>query len=427
MRTFLNAIIGTATFRQSSTTFTGTIFNGVLGALFYIVLARVLGPADFGLLTVSITTLTLIADIADFGTNTGLIKFVSSTITSNKDRAFRFLKLSLEIKLAVWTGVLVFGFLVSPLLAEFIFSKPELTLPLRLSMIGVGSALLFTFATSTFQSFQKYISWSVLNILTNLFRLLAIIVLVFTQQISLISGLLAYIIFPFLGFSISLLFIPTKSIFLAKEEYKLTKEFLNYNKWVGIFTLIAAVSARLDTFITASLLTARELGVYSAANQLTSVIPQLIGALGVVAAPKFSSFQSKKEMLTYFKKFQLMVLGLSGFGVLILPLAVYFIPIIYGIEYSQAVVPFIILVFSMLVFLVSVPLHSSIIFYFGKPEVFVWVSITHLLIVGTVGLYLISSFGIVGAALTVLIGMVFNLVAPLIWFLLKLKSNENLG
>lgn len=427
MRTFLNAIIGTATFRQSSTTFTGTIFNGVLGALFYIVLARVLGPADFGLLTVSITTLTLIADIADFGTNTGLIKFVSSTITSNKDRAFRFLKLSLEIKLAVWTGVLVFGFLVSPLLAEFIFSKPELTLPLRLSMIGVGGALLFTFATSTFQSFQKYISWSVLNILTNLFRLLAIIVLVFTQQISLISGLLAYIIFPFLGFSISLLFIPTKSIFLAKEEYKLTKEFLNYNKWVGIFTLIAAVSARLDTFITASLLTARELGVYSAANQPTSVIPQLIGALGVVAAPKFSSFQSKKEMLTYFKKFQLMVLGLSGFGVLILPLAVYFIPIIYGIEYSQAVVPFIILVFSMLVFLVSVPLHSSIIFYFGKPEVFVWVSITHLLIVGTVGLYLISSFGIVGAALTVLIGMVFNLVAPLIWFLLKLKSNENLG
>lgn len=427
MRTFLNAIIGTATFRQSSTTFTGTFFNGVLGALFYIVLARVLGPADFGLLTVSIATLTLIADIADFGTNTGLIKFVSSTITSNKDRAFRFLKLSLEIKLAVWIGVVVFGFLVSPLLAEFIFSKPELTLPLRLSTIGVGGALLFTFATSTFQSFQKYISWSVLNILTNLFRLLAIIVLVFTQQISLISGLLAYIIFPFLGFSISLLFIPTKSIFLAKEEYKLTKEFLNYNKWVGIFTLIAAVSARLDTFITASLLTARELGLYSAANQLTSVIPQLIGALGVVAAPKFSSFQSKKEMLTYFKKFQLMVLGLSGLGVLILPLAVYFIPIIYGIEYSQAVVPFIVLVLSMLVFLVSVPLHSSIIFYFGKPEVFVWVSITHLLIVGTVGLYLISNFGIVGAALTVLIGMVFNLVAPLIWFLLKLKSNENLG
>lgn len=419
----LKAIFSTATFRQSQITVIGTILNGILGAFFYILLARVLGPAEFGLLTVSIATLTLIADVADFGTNTGLIKFVSSNINSNKEKAFKFLKLSLEIKLFIWFIVLILGFLTAPLVASSVFNKPELTIPLRLSMIGVGGMLTFTFAASVFQSLQKYTSWSILNVLTNLFRLLAIIILVYTQKANLISGLSAYIIFPLLGFSISLLFIPTKSIFSAKEEFKLAKEFFGYNRWVGIFTLIAALSARLDTFITASLLSAKELGIYSAANQLASVIPQLVGALGVVAAPKFASFTTTSQMIVYLKKFQLMVGGLALLGLLGIPLAYHLIPIIYGNDYIASITPFIILFLAMLVFLISVPIHNSVIFYFGKPQVFVWVSIGHLLIIAILGFFLISNFGVVGAAFTVLTGTIFNFLVPLIWFLYKIRNS----
>src|SRR3989344_4688058 len=98
----LKSILKTATFRQSSITFTGTVLNGFLGALFYIILARYLGPSDFGLITIALTTLVLIADIADIGTNTGLIRFVSSNLANDKNKAYRFLKLSLEIKLITW-------------------------------------------------------------------------------------------------------------------------------------------------------------------------------------------------------------------------------------------------------------------------------------------------------------------------------------
>ncbi|MBI2600214.1 oligosaccharide flippase family protein, partial [Candidatus Daviesbacteria bacterium] len=61
----LKEIFSTATWKQSQITVIGTIINGVLGALFYILLARILGPAEFGILTVSLTTLVLIADMAD--------------------------------------------------------------------------------------------------------------------------------------------------------------------------------------------------------------------------------------------------------------------------------------------------------------------------------------------------------------------------
>ena len=418
----LKSILKTATFRQSSITFTGTILNGLLGALFYIVIARILGPAQFGLLTVAIVTVTLIADIADIGTNTGLIRFVSSNLTHNKEKALKFLKLSLEIKLIVWVISFFVIFLSAPILANQIFHKEELINPLRLVSLGVGGALLFSFATSSLQAFQKYFLWSVVNVVTNLLRLIFILILGFYVTVNVESSLLIYIILPFFGFFLTLFILPTRKIFSARNEYSLSKELFSYNIPVAIFTFIAAISARLDTFLTASLLTARDVGIYGAANQLVQVVPQLISALGVVAAPKFASFENINKMMEYFKKFQLFVSGIVLLGIVAIPIAVYFIPIIYGQEYIESIGPFVILLLAMLVFLFSIPVHNSIIFYFGRPDVFIWVSIGHLILIAGLGYFMISNFGIIGASLTVLAGTTFNFVYPLIWLLIKLKK-----
>ncbi len=418
----LKGIFSTATFKQSQITVAGTIINGVLGAAFYILMARFLGPFNFGLLIVSVATLTLIADIVDFGTNTGLVRFVSSNISENKEKAWRFLKLSLEVKLAVWSVVLISGIILAPFIAGKIFNKAELEMPLQLVMLGVGGALLFSFATAALQALQKYFTWSAVNISTNFLRLVFILILFFYQSLNLTSGLLVYLLLPFFGFSLTLLFIPAKKILKVKEELSVSKEFFKFNFWVALFTIVAAISARLDTFLTARLLSAQELGFYGAANQLVSVVPQIVGALGVVAAPKFASFVNIKQMVVYFKKFQLMVVGLSLLGLLAIPLSLYFIPLLLGPKYTETMLPFIILLFAMLIFLISVPVHNSIIYYFGKPQFFVWLSLGHLLIISILGYLLILSYGVIGAALTVLTGMLFNFLVPLGWFLIKIRQ-----
>lgn len=420
----LGKIFKTATFRESTITTLGTILNGLLGGVFYILLARFLGPSDFGLITVSVATLTMVADISDFGTNTGIVRHVSANINSQKEKAFKILKLAVEFKLLVWILVLLFGFFLAPLIAEKIFNKSVLTNPLRLVMIGVGGALLFSFATSALQSLQKYFTWSMLNITTNFLRLFMIIFLFLNSNINLYTGLISYIAMPFLGFSLALLFLPVKKIATVKEERREAKEFFHYNFWVAAFTIIAAVSSRLDTFLSARLLSAFDIGLYGAATQLVQIIPQLDSALGVVAAPKFASFQTNFQMMAYFKKLQLLVLGIAILGILLLPLAIYLIPVIFGQQYSLATMPFAILFMAMLVFLISLPIHNSIIYYFGKPDVFVWVSIGHLLIIGIAGYFLISNYGVIGAAASVLVGMIFNLLAPLSWLLIRLRRQN---
>lgn len=417
----LKAIFQTATLRHSAITTTATIINGVLGAFFYILLARFLGPSDFGLVVLTITMMTLVADVADLGVSTGLVRFVPYYLHTQKEKAFRFLKLGLKIKTLTGIAVFLIGIMIAPAIATLVFNKEEVTTPLRIGFLGVCGAMLFSYIISSLQSLQKFVHWGILQILINFLRVAVIIVLFILQALSVSSGLITYIVLPFLGFFLGLLLLPTRSFLKIEDEQKVLKQFFQFNKWVALFTILAAFSSRLDTFLSAKLLSTFELGIYSAANQLASVVPQIVGSIGAVAAPKFASFTTKHDMLTYFKKLQVMVLILAGLGILIILLSFYLIPLIYGNAYQAATPVFIVLFCAMLIFLISLPTHISILYFFSKPQIFVLIALGHLMIMGVGGYILISLHGIVGAAVAVFLGMVFGFLAPLIWFLHKIK------
>lgn len=423
MYKLLGSIFSTSTFRQSSITFTATLINGTLGALFYIITARFLGPSNFGLMMIAVTTLTLMGDIGDLGTNTGIVRFVGKYAKFDKEKAKRILKLGLKVKLVVAVFAVTLGFFVSPLLAKFVFVKQELSEPLRIAFLGVASYLLFTFVISALQAFQRFVAWSALQIGTNLFRLVLALVLISLGVIGVDTTLLIYSIVPFLGFIVAFRFIPLR-FWGVKEERKVAGDFFQYNKWVASFLLVAAIGARLDTFISGRLLSSTQVGIYSAANQLVQIIPQIVVAISTVVAPKMASMSTISELIEYIKKVQAMVLGIAVWGILSLPLIVYLIPLIYGPSYLSSVSVFLILFLAMLTFLIAVPVHNSIFYYFSYPKFFFYLSLGHTAIVAILGWILISSYGIMGGAFTVLIGQIFSFITPLIWVFRKIRQSQ---
>src|SRR3989338_8437170 len=132
----LKLTLYTATLQQSGITFSGAFATGILSALFYILIARVLGPNDFGIFMVAVTTSTMLSDIADIGINTGLVRFVSQYITTDRDKAHRFLKAALEIKILASALLIFTGWFISPWIANVFFAKPELAFSLFLSFVG---------------------------------------------------------------------------------------------------------------------------------------------------------------------------------------------------------------------------------------------------------------------------------------------------
>lgn len=418
---FITRIIKTKTFEHSLITLLGTGVNGVLGVLFFILLARELGPSEFGLISVAIVFLTLISDVADLGINSGLINFISKHVHSDPEKVKRFLKLGLESKIIFWIIVLTFGWFLSPLIADYIFLKSELVFPLRLALIGVGGAMLFSFATNSLQALQLYRVWSMLNIGTNTLRLLITIALisflVFTPE----NALLIYITVPFFGFLVGLFFLP-RGFFKVKNEFSVAKEFFHFNKWIALSILISAFASRVDTFFLTRLTSFTDVGIYSVASQLTSFLPQITYAIASVAAPKLGGFTDQTQAFAYLKKLQIYTLGIAGLSLLSIPLAIFVIPVFYGKSFEESISVFIVLFFSQLVFLLSLPFHQSIFYYFSKPKIFAIVSFFHLLIISLFCYILVLNFGLMGAAWGVFIGSLYNFIVPGIYVLKKFKK-----
>lgn len=403
-------------------TFTGftAIINGGLGALFYIFLARTLGPADFGIITLSVLVLTLIADIADLGTNTGLVKFVSSHYKYDRKQALQFLKLGLEIKFITWLFVLFGGYLAIPFIAEVVLNQKDLISYLRLSLIGVGGALLFTFITSSLQSLQRFHSWGFILILTNLARLIIIILVSLTYILTPFDALITYISIPFLGFLIGLFLLPTREIIISKDEFSLINRFFSYNRWVALTIFITAFSSRIESFIVARFLPISDVGIYNSANQLVAIIPQIVSALGIVIAPQIAAMTDEKTMFQFYKRIQLMVIIGALFGLIGIPLSYVIIPLIYGYTYMEAIPIFSILLMAQLLFLIALPIHTSILYFYSRSDFFVWISILHLVLV-SVGSYVgLTYIGLIGVALSVLFAMVINVMISFIWLSRKI-------
>ena len=413
----------TNTLKNSVVTLSGTLITGALGALFYIILARVLGPEKFGLLSISVAVLTLVTDIANLGTDSGLVRFVGQYIKEDKLKAYRYLKLILKIRLMSALVVIILGWVLTPFIAVNVFQKESLILPLRLAFLGVSGAQVFAFCLSSFQALQIFSAWSLIQISTNSLRILIIFLLLIFARLDLISGFTIYIILPIIGFFASLLFLPIEFLRVKGEDTVLPSLF-HYSKWIALSVMIAAFSSRLGTFISGRLLSASQVGFYAAASQLVIIVPQIMRSLDTVFAPKMAQLQSKKELKIYLKRTLILVGVLCGLGLLASPVVLFLIPFIYGPAYTSSVpVLFMILLLANLVFLLSVPLHNAVNYFFRKPQLFIYTSLLHLLVIGFLGWWLISLFGAMGAAITVLFSMILNLVIPAFWVVLKLRKD----
>ena len=409
--------IKTETFKQTTITFSATFINGTLGFLFYVVTARFLGPENFGLLIISLTVLALVADIGNFGINAGIVNFVSKN-KKNKEVSMSYLKLGLKLKLLIGIVTLILGFILAPLLCVYVFNKPHLITPLRLAFAGVGTTWLFSFITSYYQSFEKFISWGLIQIFANFLRLFLVLVFVYASILTVNSSMVFYITAPLIGFLLAMSFIP-KGFLKVENEDRYFGKFIKFNKWVGLSAIAASLSSKMDTFILATLLGAREVGIYSAAYQIVQVIPQLISALGTVVAPKFASLTNKNEMLMYFKKTQTMVVGVSLLGLLGIPVFKLLIPALMGAKYNDSFPIFSILLIGLLLFLIATPVHNAIIYYYNYPKLLSHIAYINLFILLLLGYFATIKFGIIGmAAITVLLNFL-NLIIPSVWMKLN--------
>jgi O-antigen/teichoic acid export membrane protein len=395
-------ILRTNTFRQSLITTVSSFVTAGLGAIFYLILARMIGSRDYGLFSISVSVLTLLVGVVDLGMAQGLVRFVAENSRDLKYLPFAkiALKTKLIIGLSVWAILWVYAIPISRLIGH-----PEIVTLLPAVGLGIISMILFSLSIFIYQGLQRFLIWGALQIGGNIFRLILLGILYFWVKIDPFWGLVLFVSAPLFGFIVSWFWLPT-NIFSVHTTNKQQNQFWNYNKWTAAFTIVSVLTSRLDIMLTARFLSLSETGVYSLATVMVAFLPQLSSAFGAVTAPKLASFNDSTHSRNYVAKATLFSLGSSILvGLLMIPAAL-FVIWFTGKDFSQALIPFLILLVALLIFNSLNPVRDSLLYYYKLPRFFFWSNAVQGIVLIVASLILIPSLGAVGTALAVLVGHV---------------------
>ena len=139
--------------------FVGNASSTVILAVGIIIVARLLGPHDYGLYTLALTIPTLLAALSDVGMSYALVRLpAKSKSEGDPARAFRLIRLGFLLKLAVSTVAFLICYAGSALIATAVFSRPELTPFIQLAALLIVFQAIYDATTNSFngQDLMQY-------------------------------------------------------------------------------------------------------------------------------------------------------------------------------------------------------------------------------------------------------------------------------
>jgi len=125
-----------ATMKSSLFLFVGLSASTILLAINSIIIARLLGPENYGLYTVIMIVPTLFIALSDFGISPTLTKFIASNRVEGKnDETFTLIRTGFMIKILLIAVISTILWITSDYLAIYFLSRPEIGPMIRLSVI----------------------------------------------------------------------------------------------------------------------------------------------------------------------------------------------------------------------------------------------------------------------------------------------------
>jgi len=323
----------------------------VLNYLFHFSMARMLGPADYGILAVLTSIIYL------FSVPTNSIQTVVSKYTTkfNVKKEYGKLKgiLNYLLKtLFIWSLIAFFAFLI---VSIFLYE------PLKISywLLVVTGLLLFgtlitPIGTGILQGSKKFGAWGLNNILNSSVKLILAILLVYFG-----FGVYGPVIGFLFGALVSFIFIFPfiREIVRAKEIKEKVNVFSLENIPTFIAVLVITLMYSLDIILAKYLFDAYTAGLYSVASMIGKMIffasATIASAMFPISSEKFLN-GNKNRTHGVARKTALAIVLLCGFAVLMLWLFPGFIiSLLFGKQYLaiSGMMVYIGLAYSMLSFL----------------------------------------------------------------------------
>lgn len=389
--------------KDLSIVFSENIITKALNFAIILILTRLLGPSDYGKYSFIFVTYATISALGDFGMENTAVRFAAKEkkLTNNIFGLYFWAKsviLTSVVLTLIFFGKQIF----------IVVHKQEIIEYIPYLIIGILGESLFFVNDTYLQACQKFKFRAVLNISRYSICLIYIVILYFHKLVLLKY---AFIMF-FIPFGFSMFFVPKyilfiKSYFSEKLDKNLLSEIFDYEKWMFSLSIGTNILGRIDFFMLSFWVNYNQIGIYNAAYQLCAIVSFLPYVFGKVMLPKMSEL-NENEIFHLTKKILKPLASLTIVMLCAIPLTDIFVPLLLGDKYIQSIFILKILLVSVIMSLITAPLEQA--FYsLGKPKLITIGKYMQIFIIFVLNILTIPKYGIISAAINVLVAKIIFL------------------
>ncbi len=278
----------------------GRFLGRGLRLLVDIVLARILGPKQFGLYAIGWTVTRIVTLISPLGLNSGVIRF-GSRYWKEDDAGFKGVILQSLITAALSSivlGALCFG--SATWLSHAVFKKPELVPVLRWFALSFPLVALLTVAAASTRISQR-MKFSVLaeDISQPAVELFLVIVLVGVLRAGLVGAMFACLgsfIFAFI-LSIRYLFrlFPCLTVSDLPAQFP-GRALLAFSLPASLTGVLGVMGLWVNRLFVGFYCNAAQVGIYQAASYIPVSVAIVVGAVGAIFSPMAADLSHRRQI-----------------------------------------------------------------------------------------------------------------------------------
>ena len=391
--------------------------NAFLSFIITVLMIRLLGAEGNGFYSLFIANTAIIALIISFSLNSGITYYVAKK------------EFSLNTVLNT-IAIILFAQLIIILIAEKLFfaifgfsffadtKLPGLTF---WGCIYLEAIFLSGYLTAIFTGNKWFDTLNILAVLTNLIFILVFSYLLFKNDTGSVENSM-FILKTYISL-IAFQALLNLAVVLKKIHFRFTFSLLNWQQSKKLFTYAGIaffcnffqfLAYRMDYWFIDFFWNKEELGLYALAAKLNQVLWMVPITIAAVIVP-FAVTSSKEVLVKVKIILRLLFNGYILLGILLVIVSPFFIPFIFGNEFSATVIPFLILLPGVIIFSITTLLAA----YFAginRQDINLKISFFCFLIIMAGDWILVPHFGMKGAAIASSIGYSFSGMYSLIVF-----------
>ncbi len=401
----------------------GNYINVVFTAFFALILFRTMSPIEYGMFSVLIGLSYVMSNIFEFGTTASIYSTVPAIFQDEDDRLYVFIKSTLFYQTTL--SVIAIGLLIVsfPYLDKIFFKTGAAPWILTMTAFTIILFVWQNFLTNVLFAAKRFFHANVYLNTSNLVKAIILVMLMFTDNISVSSVIMTYGLIGPLIFFLMVLFknydriVPIRNARFNRSEIK-----VNYTLTYFAASQFYNVGLRMDLFLLSFFGLGAQIGYYASAQKIILSIIATIVSISQVLSPQFAAATTRLEINKLLKKgFTYMLIPIGIFIALILTPNSFF-QLIFTENFDEAILITKILAVPFMLSAGGTVIMLFLLYTVKKPMYILISNVAFFLIVSVGSFLLIPEKGMYGPPIAIACAFVVAISIQVVAFVEEQKN-----